>query len=49
MDFETTEAKIRITAEIVMEIGAVVYILLALREADFLGYKMFIENLVRLA
>lgn len=39
-------AKIRLTAEIFMEIGALFYIAAALREARFLGLNMFIENLV---
>lgn len=47
MDFESIEGQIRITAEILMEIGAILYITMALREAGFLGRKMFIENLVR--
>lgn len=36
----------RIVAEIVIFFGAILYLLSALREAQFLGYKMFIENLV---
>lgn len=48
MHLTTTTAKIRLAAEIVMEISAVLYILGALREARFLGLNMFIENLVRL-
>lgn len=48
MDLDTPEGQIRITAEIFMEVGAFLYILLALREAQFLGYKMFVENLVRI-
>lgn len=43
---DSFEAKIRIFAEILMEIGAVLYIIAALREARFLGIPMFIENLV---
>lgn len=46
MDLDTPEGQVRITAEIFMEIGAVLYIVTALREAGFLGYKMFVENLV---
>jgi len=49
MQLTTTKAKIRLTAEILMEIAAVLYILAALREARFLGPNIFIENLVRLA
>jgi hypothetical protein len=48
MQLTTTKAKIRLTAEILMEIAAVLYILAALREARFLGPNIFIENLVRL-
>lgn len=33
-------------AEIVLLSGALLYILAALRESRFLGYHMFIENLV---
>ncbi|XP_012525905.1 transient receptor potential cation channel subfamily V member 5 isoform X4 [Monomorium pharaonis] len=45
MQLTETSAKIRLTAEIFMYIGAVLYILAALREARFLGLNMFIENL----
>lgn len=47
MQLTTLSAKIRLTAEILMEIAAALYILAALREARFLGLNMFIENLVR--
>lgn len=40
------EDKIRLTAEVLMELGAILYIAAALREARFLGLNMFIENLV---
>lgn len=33
-------------AELINFVGAILYLLVALREARFLGYKMFIENLV---
>lgn len=46
MRLTTIGAKIRLTAEVLMEIAAVLYILAALREARFLGLNMFIENLV---
>ncbi|KAG8249026.1 hypothetical protein J6590_029376 [Homalodisca vitripennis] len=36
----------RLLAEILLEIGAFLYILAALREARFLGLNMFIENLM---
>lgn len=47
MHLTTMTAKIRLTAEILMEIAAIFYIFGALREARFLGLNMFIENLVR--
>lgn len=37
----------RLSAEFFLEIGAFLYIIAALREAQFLGLNMFIENLVR--
>ncbi|XP_017757214.1 PREDICTED: transient receptor potential cation channel subfamily V member 5 [Eufriesea mexicana] len=46
MQLTTLSAKIRLTAEILMEIAAALYILAALREARFLGLNMFIENLM---
>lgn len=46
MVYDKLEDKIRIIAELGMEIGSVLYILAALREAKFLGIQMFIENLV---
>ncbi|XP_011500278.1 PREDICTED: transient receptor potential cation channel subfamily V member 5 [Ceratosolen solmsi marchali] len=39
-------SKIRLTAEIFMELGAILYICAALREARFLGLNMFVENLM---
>ncbi|GBP18545.1 Transient receptor potential cation channel subfamily V member 6 [Eumeta japonica] len=45
MNFETLQAKIRICAELVLWLGALAYVSAALREARFLGIKMFIENL----
>lgn len=46
MNLDTVDNQIRITGEIILLIGAFGYILAALREMRFLGYKMFIENLV---
>ncbi|XP_011866570.1 PREDICTED: transient receptor potential cation channel subfamily V member 5 [Vollenhovia emeryi] len=46
MQLTETSAKIRLTAEIFIYLSAVLYILAALREARFLGLKMFIENLM---
>lgn len=39
-------AQIRLVAELVLLTGAFLYIFAALRESRFLGYHMFIENLV---
>lgn len=47
MHLDTLSTKIRLTAEVLMEIAATLYIFAALREARFLGLNMFIENLVR--
>lgn len=38
--------RIRLVMELIQLIGAFLYIVAALRESKFLGYKMFIENLV---
>ncbi|KAG7213782.1 hypothetical protein KM043_003003 [Ampulex compressa] len=46
MQLATLTAKIRLTAEVLMEFAAILYILAALREARFLGLNMFIENLM---
>jgi hypothetical protein len=46
MQFDSTKAKIRISCELCMEAGSILYIVAALREARFLGLPMFIENLV---
>lgn len=48
MHLNTISAKVRLIAEILMEIAAALYIIAALREARFLGLNMFIENLVRM-
>ncbi|XP_026484620.2 transient receptor potential cation channel subfamily V member 5 [Vanessa tameamea] len=45
MNFDTWHAKLRISAELMLWVGALAYIAAALREARFLGIKMFIENL----
>ncbi|CAB3220911.1 unnamed protein product [Arctia plantaginis] len=45
MNFDTWQAKIRISAELLLWMGALAYFGAALREARFLGLKMFIENL----
>lgn len=39
-------SQIRLVAELILLSGALLYILAALRESKFLGYHMFIENLV---
>nr|XP_033327234.1 transient receptor potential cation channel subfamily V member 5 [Megalopta genalis] len=46
MQLASISAKFRITAELLMEIAATLYILAALREARFLGLGMFVENLM---
>lgn len=46
---ETHTDKIRLMTEIIQLAGAFLYIVAALREMKFLGYHMFIENLVRFA
>lgn len=40
--------KFRLVTEIIQLAGAFLYIVAALREMKFLGYHMFIENLVKL-
>ncbi|KAM3958296.1 transient receptor potential cation channel subfamily V member nanchung [Aphomia sociella] len=45
MNFDSFQAKVRITAELMLWVGAFAYIGAALREARFLGLKMFFENL----
>ncbi|XP_029680490.1 transient receptor potential cation channel subfamily V member 5 [Formica exsecta] len=46
MQLTTISTKIRLIAEVVMYVAAVLYIVAALREARFLGLNMFIENLM---
>lgn len=46
LNFDSDINKIRLIMELIQLIGAFLYILAALRESRFLGYKMFIENLV---
>ncbi|XP_015178094.1 PREDICTED: transient receptor potential cation channel subfamily V member 5 isoform X2 [Polistes dominula] len=46
MHLNSATAKIRLIAEMLMAIAAVLYIAAALREARFLGLNMFIENLM---
>lgn len=46
MQLETPEAKIRLAAEIAITVGAFLYLAAAIREARFLGTRMFFENLV---
>ncbi|KAG5878666.1 hypothetical protein JTB14_015599 [Gonioctena quinquepunctata] len=45
MQLDSLEAKIRLSAEIAMTIGAFLYLAAAVREARFLGGRMFFENL----
>lgn len=46
LNIETDTNKIRLLTEIIQLVGAFLYIVAALRESKFLGYHMFIENLV---
>lgn len=46
MQLETPEAKVRFAAEIAITVGAFLYLASAIREARFLGTRMFFENLV---
>lgn len=46
LDISTWENRTKLVAEGLLTIGALYYILSALREARFLGAKMFFENLV---
>lgn len=46
MRMEDMQSKIRIAAEVAMFFGAFSYLAAAVREARFLGYRMFYENLV---
>lgn len=43
---DTTTNQVRVVAELVLLCGAILYIAAALRESRFLGYNMFVENLV---
>lgn len=47
MQLNTLESQIRISAEIIITFGAFLYLAAAVREARFLGGRMFFENLVR--
>lgn len=46
MQLDSLEAKIRFSSEIAISIGAFLYLAAAIREARFLGTRMFFENLV---
>lgn len=46
LDIENDTDKIRVITELIQLVGAFLYIVAALREMKFLGYHMFIENLV---
>lgn len=48
MQLNTLQAQIRISAESIITIGAFLYLAAAVREAKFLGGRIFFENLVRL-
>lgn len=45
MDMSIGKNRLRLVSEILILIGALLYLIAALREARFLGYKMFVENL----
>lgn len=47
LNIDSDYDKVRIITEMIQLIGAFLYIVAALREMKFLGYHMFIENLVR--
>lgn len=46
MQLESIQAQIRLGAEVCMLLGAFTYLAAAVREARFLGGRMFFENLV---
>ncbi|XP_044267903.1 transient receptor potential cation channel subfamily V member 5 [Tribolium madens] len=46
MQLDSPEAKTRFTAEVLMVVGAFAYLAAAVREARFLGGRMFFENLM---
>lgn len=46
MQLDSTEAKVRMVAELTMLVCAFFYLAAAVREARFLGLRMFFENLV---
>ncbi|KAH0998764.1 hypothetical protein HUJ04_003276, partial [Dendroctonus ponderosae] len=48
MNLDTTESLVRFTAELGITFGAFLYLAAAVREARFLGLRMFFENLVKL-
>lgn len=47
MRMDDIQSKVRIAAEVAMFFGAFSYLAAAVREARFLGIRMFYENLVR--
>lgn len=48
LNIDSDYDKVRLITEMIQLIGAFLYIVAALREMKFLGYHMFIENLVRI-
>lgn len=46
MDMSMGKHRIRLVSELIILVGAFLYLMAALREARFLGNKMFFENLV---
>ncbi|KAL1138329.1 hypothetical protein AAG570_008393 [Ranatra chinensis] len=46
LNVNSDENYVRLISELALEIGAILYIIAALREAHFLGWSMFVENLM---
>ncbi|KAL3281599.1 hypothetical protein HHI36_004806 [Cryptolaemus montrouzieri] len=46
MDVSTSDAQVRFICEVAMTVGAFIYLAAAVREARFLGGRMFFENLM---
>lgn len=46
MNLEKLDGQVRFTAELCITLGAFLYLAAAVREARFLGLRMFFENLV---
>lgn len=46
LNVDTVSNQVRLISEVILLVGAFLYILTAMRESRFLGYKMFVENLM---